>query len=74
MAANAATRAPFCRHGIYTILIPSLKPTTYKKRQFFDRVLLTCLGGGTYKPLTNEGGGAAGDQRTRSGVSEKHSQ
>ena len=34
-------------------------------------MVLTCLVWGDYKPLTNEGGGAAGDQRTRSGVSEK---
>ncbi|MEK1932228.1 MAG: hypothetical protein AAAC47_21120, partial [Pararhizobium sp.] len=38
---------------------------TYKKSDFFEKSLLTSEVGGDYKPLTNEGGGAAGDRRTR---------
>jgi hypothetical protein len=37
-----------------------------KKLSFFSKTLLTM---NDYKPLTNEGGGAAGDRRTRSEVS-----
>jgi hypothetical protein len=32
---------------------------------FFQIYVLTWMMGGAYKPLTNEGGGAASDQRTR---------
>ena len=35
----------------------------------FEISVLTIRDGGDYKPLTNEGGGAAGDRRTRSEVS-----
>ncbi|URK86913.1 hypothetical protein LP421_23060 [Rhizobium sp. RCAM05350] len=45
------------------------KSATYKKLHFFEIVMLTSKAGGDYKPLTNEGGGAAGDRRTRSEVS-----
>ena len=38
---------------------------------FFGNGVLTILVGGDYNPLTNEGGGAAGDRRTRSEVSEE---
>ncbi|WP_428414337.1 hypothetical protein [Pararhizobium sp.] len=40
-----------------------------KKLSFFSKFLLTMNGQRAYKPLTNEGGGAAGDRRTRSEVS-----
>ena len=36
---------------------------------FLDFVMLTVLVWWDYKPLTNEGGGAAGDRRTRSEIS-----
>ncbi|WP_264266087.1 hypothetical protein, partial [Pararhizobium sp. BT-229] len=42
---------------------------TCKKLHFFENSLLTSFGASDYKPLTNEGGGAAGDRRTRSEVS-----
>lgn len=42
---------------------------TYEKLHFFEIGVLTSKAGGDYKPLTNEGGGAAGDRRTRSEVS-----
>ena len=32
----------------------------------FGKSVLTCFGGWDYKPLTNEGGGAAGDDVLRS--------
>jgi hypothetical protein len=41
----------------------------YEKSDFFEKSVLTSEVGGDYKPLTNEGGGAAGDRRTRSEVS-----
>jgi hypothetical protein len=41
----------------------------YEKIDFFEIELLTSFEGWDYKPLTNEGGGAAGDRRTRSEVS-----
>ena len=44
-------------------------PGFVKKLSFFSKILLTMNGGPAYKPLTNEGGGAAGDRRTRSEVS-----
>ena len=40
-----------------------------KKLSFFSKSLLTLNEAWDYKPLTNEGGGAAGDRRTRSEVS-----
>jgi hypothetical protein len=40
-----------------------------KKLSFFSKFLLTMNDAWDYKPLTNEGGGAAGDRRTRSEVS-----
>ena len=40
-----------------------------KKLSFFSKSLLTMKAARDYKPLTNEGGGAAGDRRTRSEVS-----
>ncbi|MBP1858833.1 hypothetical protein [Rhizobium herbae] len=40
-----------------------------KKLSFFSKSLLTMNDAWDYKPLTNEGGGAAGDRRTRSEVS-----
>ncbi|MDW5318322.1 hypothetical protein, partial [Rhizobium sp. PL01] len=42
---------------------------TYKKHDFLSHCVLTSFGVWDYKPLTNEGGGAAGDRRTRSEVS-----
>ena len=47
----------------------SLLSVAYKKLHFFCFVVLTWKVGWDYKPLTNEGGGAAGDRRTRSEVS-----
>ncbi|MBW9065413.1 hypothetical protein JNB71_19095 [Rhizobium herbae] len=44
-------------------------PIIYEKVDFFEIELLTSFEGWDYKPLTNEGGGAAGDRRTRSEVS-----
>ena len=46
-----------------------LKTATCQKLHFFEIGVLTSFGGADYKPLTNEGGGAAGDRRTRSEVS-----
>jgi hypothetical protein len=40
-----------------------------KKLSFFSKILLTMNVAPAYKPLTNEGGGAAGDRRTRSEIS-----
>ncbi|WP_426128689.1 hypothetical protein, partial [Pararhizobium sp. PWRC1-1] len=40
-----------------------------KKLSFFSKTVLTMNDWWDYKPLTNEGGGAAGDRRTRSEVS-----
>jgi hypothetical protein len=37
--------------------------------RFSEIGVLTCFSVWDYKPLTNEGGGAAGDRRTRSEVS-----
>jgi hypothetical protein len=48
--------------------IPAI-PITYEKIDFFEIELLTMNDAWDYKPLTNEGGGAAGDRRTRSEVS-----
>jgi hypothetical protein len=42
---------------------------TYEKHDFLSQSVLTSFGVWDYKPLTNEGGGAAGDRRTRSEVS-----
>jgi len=47
----------------------SLITVAYEKSDFFEKSVLTSKAGGDYKPLTNEGGGAAGDRRTRSEVS-----
>jgi hypothetical protein len=52
-----------------SIRIILLNSDTYKKYHFFEIGVLTSKEGGDYKPLTNEGGGAAGDRRTRSEVS-----
>jgi hypothetical protein len=41
----------------------------YEKHDFLSQSVLTSFGVWDYKPLTNEGGGAAGDRRTRSEVS-----
>ncbi|MDW5317995.1 hypothetical protein, partial [Rhizobium sp. PL01] len=41
----------------------------YQKSDFLSPSVLTSFGVWDYKPLTNEGGGAAGDRRTRSEVS-----
>ena len=45
------------------------KTATCQKLHFLLKSVLTSFVGVAYKPLTNEGGGAAGDRRTRSEVS-----
>ena len=56
--------------GFWAVIRNTLRITdTCQKLHFLLKTVLTCFGCVAYKPLTNEGGGAAGDRRTRSEVS-----